>query len=72
VQIKDHDNDTDDVVEEYSDVQSSFEHEGDTDDVVEEFSAEDGDARGTAVERITTLEANNQYKLYSMVQQDLA
>ena len=65
-----HENDTDDVVEEYSDVQSRYQHEGDTDDVVEEFS-EIKDARGSAVDRINTLQNANQEKLYEFVQHDL-
>ena len=65
-----HDNDTDDVVEEFSDAQVKYQHEGDTDDVVEEFS-EDKDARGSAVDRINTLQKTNQEQLYEFVQHDL-
>lgn len=68
--MRDHDNDTDDVVEEFSDVQSSYQHEGDTDDVVEEYS-DSKDARGSAVDRINMIAATNQEKMYSMVQHDL-
>lgn len=69
-----HEHDTDDVVEEFSDdtnVQGRFDHEKDTDDVVEEFSdmVDEQQSRGSAVQKLSQI--SNQEKLAEYMDHDL-